>query len=105
MKHEESIISFIIQNPSGIIIANLQRVFAMPNDNTGYFYPNEGSTGKQPHYTGRVFLEGAHYNLAGWFKTDKKGKLYLSLKINPVRNSTTDGFPPVGEDGNPEEIF
>lgn len=75
------------------------------NDNTGYFYPNEEPKGKQPHYVGKVFLEGAFYNLAGWFKTDKKGQKYLSLKIDPVRNSTKYDFPAIDNTMKPEDIF
>jgi hypothetical protein len=72
-------------------------------DNTGYFYPNEGAKGKQPNMTGKLTMDGLSLSIAGWWRVDKKGNKYLSLKINPVYNSTVDSFPPMASE--PEDIF
>lgn len=76
-------------------------------DNTGFLFINEDKTKQtSPTYKGTIVIDGLRYSVAAWYKTSKKsGKKFLSLKVNPVANSTTAYFPPVGEDGNPEEIF
>ncbi|UOY19943.1 DUF736 family protein [Leptospira borgpetersenii] len=36
----------------------------------------------QPDYTGKVFLEGKTYRLAGWIRKSATGKNYLSLSLS-----------------------
>ncbi|MBP9889319.1 MAG: hypothetical protein KBF93_23695 [Leptospiraceae bacterium] len=77
------------------------------SDNTGFLFINEDkSNTKSPTYKGTIVIDGLKYSIAAWYRTSKKsGKKFLSLKVNPVANSSTSDFPPVGEDGNPEDVF
>jgi hypothetical protein len=69
----------------------------MPNfDNTnrGVFFRNDRKKpeSREPDYRGRLNVDGAEYELAGWVREGKNGK-YLSLSIKRV---TIDRGPTVG---------
>lgn len=49
--------------------------------NRGVLFRNEDKkTDKHPDYTGKINIEGAEFRLAGWIKTSKSGKKFLSLQ-------------------------
>lgn len=66
------------------------------DDNSGFLFDNaDRSSDKSPHKSGKIKLNGLHYSVSAWYRTSRKtGKKYLALKVNPVANSTVDGFPP-----------
>lgn len=69
-------------------------------DNTGsLFVDKDRKSPKHPTHTGSFFLDGCKYQISAWENTSKSGQKYLSLKINPIANSTTADFPPS------EEVF
>ena len=73
-------------------------------DNSGVLFISNKLSEKHPDYTGLIYLNGAKYNIAGWTNKSKKNTTYISLKVNPVANSTVDEFPP--NDISPhEDIF
>ena len=54
-------------------------------ENYGALFKNDKkSNDNQPDYTGKVNVEGADYNIAGWMKESKAGNTYLSLKVSDV---------------------
>lgn len=73
-------------------------------DNTGFLFTNEDRVkNTHPHLLGNIKLEGSNYSISAWWRTSKKtGKKFLSIKINPTINSSTENFPAVGSDGEPQ---
>lgn len=56
------------------------------NTNTGALFRQEDKkSDKHPDYTGKLDVEGADFRLAGWVKTSKSGKKFLSLKVSEPR--------------------
>ena len=39
---------------------------------------------KSPDMSGECWVDGKHYQLAGWVRVSQKGKKYLNLKFTPV---------------------
>lgn len=55
-----------------------------PREGDGALFVNERKEAEQqPDYTGTLFLGGQHYQIAGWKKSSKAGKKYLSLSVKP----------------------
>lgn len=75
-----------------------------PKENTGVLFFNKKLSEKHPDFTGSIFINGAKFNMAGWSNKSKNGTNYISLKLNPVANSTVEDFPP-NTDEPMEEIF
>jgi len=46
--------------------------------NKGYLYPNERQNDRQPHYRGKLNVEGKEYNISAWVRDDT-GMLSISL--------------------------
>ena len=54
-------------------------------ENYGSLFQNDKKEKEnQPDYTGKVNVEGALYNIAGWKKTSQSGNTFLSLKISDM---------------------
>ena len=54
-------------------------------ENYGSLFQNDKKEKEnQPDYTGKVNIEGALYNIAGWKKTSQAGNMFLSLKISDI---------------------
>lgn len=50
-------------------------------DGQGTLFPNtDKKSDKSPDYSGSVKIEGKEYALAGWKKTSKNGRVFLSIK-------------------------
>ena len=52
------------------------------HDMTGTFFNNsykESESDNRPHYTGNIKVENKEYDIAGWTKTSKNGKNYISI--------------------------
>ena len=63
-------------------------------ENYGALFKNDNkSKDSQPDYTGRVNVEGAEYQLAGWIKESKAGNTYLSLKVSDATNFEKKDIP------------
>lgn len=68
------------------------------NSNSGALYKNEYKESEiQPDYKGPLNVDGKELEIAGWIKTSKAGKKYMSLKVQepfkkrdqPVQQETT----------------
>ena len=69
------------------------------SDFTGALFKNENKKGeKSPDYTGKIMVNGAKYNIAGWKNKSKSGLNYIKIKINDVANSTVEDFPPIEDE-------
>jgi uncharacterized protein (DUF736 family) len=54
--------------------------------NRGVLFRDEDKkTDKHPDYTGKLNVDGVDFRLAGWIKTGKSGKKFLSLKVSEPR--------------------
>ena len=63
-------------------------------ENYGALFKNDNkSKDSQPDYTGRVNVEGAEYQLAGWIKESKAGNTYLSLKVSDATDFEKKDIP------------
>lgn len=69
------------------------------------FHAKEKKSESSPDYTGEVQISGVTLRLAGWAKTAKSGKKYLSLAVSYNRDSTdrlarvAADMPQDGDDG------
>ena len=74
------------------------------NTNSGaLFKNNRKETDTQPEYTGNVNADGTEYWLSAWVKTDKNGKKYFSLSLQPKERNYEDDIPeaPPIDDNDP----
>ena len=52
---------------------------------TGTFFENgykESESDNRPNYTGNIKVSDKEYDIAGWTKTSKNGKDYISIKVS-----------------------
>jgi len=70
--------------------------------NRGVFFRNDYKKpeSREPDYRGKLNLDGAEYELAGWVREGKTGK-YLSLSVKPA----TMGRGPTAGAVNEESPF
>ena len=67
--------------------------------NSGVLFQNdkEGND-KRPDYKGKINVEGAEFEIAGWKRVAKSsGKPFLSLKIQESKNEGYNSFKQQGE--------
>jgi uncharacterized protein (DUF736 family) len=59
----------------------------MPYDNTnsGVLFVKNKKNEKQPDYEGKLDVNGKEWALAGWKRTSKAGKPFLSIKVSEPR--------------------
>jgi hypothetical protein len=70
----------------------------VPKDGTGSLFANKNKKAENhPDREGSAMINGVEYRLAGWIKQDKEGKPYLSLKIEPKEESSSQGSGRGGE--------
>lgn len=68
------------------------------HDNSGALFKNDRKTkSKHPDYTGSAVVDGVEYWLAGWKRTSKSGKAYLSLALT-VKEDAEDSEAEDSED-------
>lgn len=51
------------------------------NTNTGAIFKNQKTKDTQPDYKGKLNVNGKDFDVSGWVKELKDGKIFLSLKI------------------------
>lgn len=55
-------------------------------DNNGAMFPNQyKSKDTHPDYKGKITINGQEKAIAGWVKTSKEGKEYLSISISELQ--------------------
>ena len=62
--------------------------------NHGAMFRNEKKKDTHPDYRGGINVSGVEKELAGWIKTDSKGKKYLSLTVSDPYKKPTDKYEP-----------
>lgn len=64
------------------------------NRNRGVLFPNDkGGNDQRPDYKGTLDVGGTEYELAGWIKSSKAGKKYMSLSIKPKQERQAQKVP------------
>jgi uncharacterized protein (DUF736 family) len=68
----------------------------MSTQNNGALFPNNyKSKDVHPDYKGKITIDGVEKAIAGWVKTDKTGKEYLSISISELQERTeNNNFEP-----------
>ena len=56
--------------------------------NEGVLFFNTRKTGKQPDRLGSITVNGIEYELAGWNRESKTGKVFTSLVAKPKATTT-----------------
>ena len=56
-------------------------------NNTGTLFLAQKNKEKSPDYTGQSKIGMEEYYISGWKNQAKSGKVYLSLKFEPVNNN------------------
>lgn len=65
-------------------------------NNSGYFIANERANDRQPHFRGKLDVEGKEYLVSVWEDAPRDGKAFYSLKITdpatlPQRSAPAGG--------------
>lgn len=63
--------------------------------NSGVLFHRQVENGsKRPDLSGGINVNGTEFELAGWSRTSKNGREYISLTIKPVRDAAEDRWQP-----------
>jgi uncharacterized protein (DUF736 family) len=61
------------------------------NTNRGVLFKVEGRrSSNHPNYTGNINIDGEERDLAAWVRKSKKGKIFISIKVEEPEDLTEE---------------